>query len=79
MDDERIDFAIQNDVAIEFLSDLVEHLKQTGNPLQISSGLGAVDIGVEGCICLSFMNSYEHEYGNSIAIDRQPEAPDANL
>ena len=73
MDDERIDFAIQNDVAIEFLGDLVEHLKQTGNPLQISSGLGVVDMGVEGRICLSFMDSYEYEYGNSIAIDRHLE------
>lgn len=73
MDDERIDFAIQNDVAVEFLGDLVEHLKQTGKPLQINSGLGIVDMGVEGCICLSFMDSCEDEYGCSIAIDRQPE------
>lgn len=73
MGDEKIEFAIDNETAVEFLGDLVEHLEQTGRPLWINSGLGCVDLGVEGCIFLSFMPCPPYEYGKVIAIDPQPE------
>lgn len=73
MDSEKIEFAIANETAVEFLGDLVEHLEQTGRPLLINSGLGCVDMGVEGCIFLSFMSCIPYEYGKAIAIDPQPE------
>lgn len=71
MNEDYIDFAIQNDVAIEFIGDLLNHLKRTGHLLQINAGIGAVDMGVEDCICLSFMASPGDEYGQSMTIDKQ--------
>lgn len=42
--DEYIDFPIDNKDAVEFLGGLVEHLKQTGKPLQVNTSRGIVDL-----------------------------------
>ena len=64
-----IDFPIDNADAVEFLGDLVEHLKQTGKPLQVNTAHGIVDLGVEGRICVTFAYDPDEDGGRSMALD----------
>lgn len=67
--DNYIDFQVNNEVAVEYLGDLVEHLKQTGAPLQVNTSRGIIDLGVENRICVTFAYAPGHDEGDAMALD----------
>ena len=67
--DNYIDFLINNEVAVEYLGDLVEHLKQTGAPLQVNTSRGIIDLGAENRICVTFAYAPGHDEGDAMALD----------